>query len=143
MIIFVSNDCSAFLSSYSGQALDRFTFLIEDKERVPSKSFQRLSSLDGHFRFSMMSSYRDQVLDRFTLLIEHKKSVPLISLQRFSDLNGLFRFSYIRRNYDISLFQKNTKSVFYFKSSNISVFKRSFPPFLCVTIIRRIKFVER
>ncbi len=39
-------------SSCSGQTLDRFTSTNEHKDRVLLWRFQRLSSLNGHFRFS-------------------------------------------------------------------------------------------
>ncbi len=45
-------------------------------------------------------------------------------------MNPLFFCAATRRNYDISLFHRNTKSVFQFKSSNISVSKRSSPLFM-------------
>ncbi len=81
----------------------------------------------------LMSSCSGQGLDRFTFSNEHKDRVLLIRLQRLSTLTAHFRFSLnpaaTRRNCDISLFHQNTKGVFSFKSSNISVSKRALPLF--------------
>ncbi len=98
----------------------------------PSKGLQHPADLNGPTSLFLRSSCSGQGLDRFTLSNEHKERVLLIGLQRLSRLNGRFRFSCLattRRNCDISLFHQNTKNVFSFKSSNISVSKRSSPLF--------------
>ncbi|WP_270179900.1 hypothetical protein [Alkalihalobacillus sp. CinArs1] len=103
----------------------------EHKKCVQTKGFQRLSGLNAHLRFSDLAAV-GRPSSRFTLSPEHKERVQTKGFQRLSGLNAHLRFSGLaatRRNYDISLFQQNTKSVFYFKSSNISVSKRSPPPF--------------
>ncbi len=81
-----------------------------------------------------LSSCSEQGLDRFSILSEHKDRVQMKCLQRLSTLTAHFRFSRdpaaTCRNSDISLFHRNTKSVFQFKSSNIFVSNRSSPLFM-------------
>ena len=120
-----------FVSSCSGQVLESLQNFIRTQRPC---SNEILPALVGPKRplSLFVSSCSGQGLDRFTSQLEHKGRVQFERLQRLSTLNGHFRFSCLaatRRNSDISLFHRNTKSVFPFKSSNISVSKRSSPLF--------------